>query len=241
MTITKSLTDVELKADGDKGTVKALFSVFGNVDSDGDVVAKGAFEDGAKVVISAYGHTSWDGTLPVGKGVISETDRGAVLDGQFFMNTAHGADAFHTVKALADDGLQEWSYSLHDVQSERGKVDGVDVRVLKKITVKEVSPVLKGANPLTETLSVKSADLTFSDHCDAVLTAVDDLTKRALEVVTLRIAQGKACPSVDELLDELDARVKALRDGRAVIPNPLDDFDREYLRFVALQQGLPLP
>ena len=33
---------------------------------------KGAFTTGQAVVVSAYGHGSWEGKLPVGKGVIRE-------------------------------------------------------------------------------------------------------------------------------------------------------------------------
>lgn len=52
----KTLADVELKEDGDRGEVTAVFSTFDVVDADGDVTRKGAFTEGAPVVISAYGH-----------------------------------------------------------------------------------------------------------------------------------------------------------------------------------------
>ena len=69
---TKSLGRFEVK-DADKGQVAAVFSTFDVVDLDGDVTKSGAFEDGAEVVISAYGHQSWQGMLPVGKGTIRQT------------------------------------------------------------------------------------------------------------------------------------------------------------------------
>src|SRR5213595_1548806 len=52
------------------GEVTALFARLNVVDADGDVTLSGAFTEGAPVVISAYGHTSWGGALPVGKGTI---------------------------------------------------------------------------------------------------------------------------------------------------------------------------
>lgn len=152
---TKTLGSVQIK-DESQGTVSAVFSTLGVVDSDGDVTVKGAFTDGAHVVISAYGHKSWDGELPVGKGTIREDGDTAVLDGEFFLNTTHGRDAFETVKALSESGLQEWSYSLEEVESERGKVDGKSVNIISKVTVKEVSPVLRGAGVDTRTLVAKS-------------------------------------------------------------------------------------
>lgn len=152
---TKSLR-VEIK-DADKGEVRAVFSTFNAIDSDNDVTLPGAFDDGAPVRISAYGHTSWQGALPVGKGVIRQTAEGAVLEGQFFMNTAHGRDTFATVKELSEAGLQEWSYGFDITNSEPGEWDGKSVRLLKKVKVHEVSPVLLGAGVNTRTLVAKSA------------------------------------------------------------------------------------
>lgn len=152
----KSITGITVK-DAELGLVEAVFSTFDVVDKDGDVTRKGAFTNGASVVMSAYGHKSWDGELPIGVGTIEEVGNTAVFKGRFLVDTAHGLDAFRTVKALSDAGLQEWSYSLHDVEAERGTVDGKAVRILKKITVKEVSPVLAGAGVDTRTLSTKGA------------------------------------------------------------------------------------
>ena len=126
------------------------------IDKDGDVTLKGAFTAGQAVVISAYGHGSWEGKLPVGKGVIREDGDLAIMEGQFFLNTSHGADTFEVVKQLSEDDLQEWSYSLHDVTSSRGNVAGKAVRILEQIgLVKEVSPVLMGAGVETRTLAAK--------------------------------------------------------------------------------------
>jgi hypothetical protein len=154
--VKKSLSNVTIK-NADLGEIEAVFSRFDVVDLDGDVTRKGAFTEGAPVVISAYGHKSWDGYLPIGKGTIHEEGDVAVMKGQFFLNTTHGRDAWETVKELSAAGLQEWSYSLHDVVAEPGTVDGQKVRVLKKIRVKEVSPVLIGAGIDTGTLSTKGA------------------------------------------------------------------------------------
>lgn len=159
MHTTKALSRVEIK-DAEKGEVAAIFSTFDVIDSDGDVTLKGAFTDGAPVAISAYGHQSWKGALPVGKGRIRETSTEAVMEGRFFMDTTHGADTFRTVKAMSeDDNLQEWSYSLANVKSEPGTVEGKRVRVLKAIDVTEVSPVLKGAGVNTRTLTTKGKQL----------------------------------------------------------------------------------
>ena len=240
----KALADVELKEDGDRGEVTAVFSTFDVVDRDGDVTRKGAFTEAAPVVISAYQHGSWDGALPLGKGTIHERADDAILRGSFFLKTSHGRDAWETVKELSEAGLQEWSYSLHDVKAHPGEIDGRKVRVLTKIDVKEVSPVLKGAGINTRTLAVKGEDTTFSDHKTAVLTAVDEVIERALQVVTLRVRDGKAYGSVTELRDALASKSADLARRMDEVINPLGEPDdaavKELLRSVAIAQGVTL-
>ncbi|NJP24448.1 hypothetical protein FLW53_09550 [Microbispora sp. SCL1-1] len=145
---------VEIK-DEDKGLVTAVFSTFNKRDSDRDVTRPGAFEDGAEMPISSYGHTSWDGALPVGKGRIRTTSKEAILEGEFFMDTQHGADTFKTVKRLG--ALGQWSYGYDPVEYSFGEWEGQRVRFLDKLKVHEVSPVLLGAGVNTRTLAAKSA------------------------------------------------------------------------------------
>lgn len=143
--------------DAEKGTVEAVFSTFNVKDHDDDVTLPEAFEDGAKVAISAYGHRSWMGMPPVGKGTIRvEKDR-AILEGQFNLKTEAGRETFETVKDMGE--LQEWSYGFDVLEagtpSEEQRQKGVR-RILKRLKVYEVSPVLRGAGIDTETLSVKA-------------------------------------------------------------------------------------
>lgn len=151
---TKTLRGVEIK-DESKGEVTAVFATLGVRDHDGDFTRDGAFTDGAPVRISAYGHKSWDGLLPVGKGVIRIKGKKAILEGQFFMNTTHGRDTFETVKELSEAGLQEWSYGFDINGYSFGEEKGQQVRYLDRVTVHEVSPVLLGAGIGTRTLSAK--------------------------------------------------------------------------------------
>ncbi|HUR74443.1 MAG TPA: HK97 family phage prohead protease [Sporichthya sp.] len=144
---------VEIK-DEAKGLVKAVFATFNKIDSHGDVTLPGAFEDGAEVPISSYGHTSWDGALPVGKGTIRQTQKEAIFEGQFFLDTTAGRDTFITVKELGS--LGQWSYGYDAVEYSFGEHDGQHVRFLAKQKTHEVSPVLLGAGVGTRTLATKS-------------------------------------------------------------------------------------
>ncbi|MFF5973734.1 HK97 family phage prohead protease [Streptomyces sp. NPDC012769] len=151
----KSLSRVELK-DADQGIVSAAFSTFDVIDLDGDVTRKSAFKDGSPVKISAYNHGSWEGALPVGKGVVRLTDREAICDMQFFMKTQAGRETFEIVKEMGQ--LQEWSWGFNVTDSEPDEVEGKSVRVIKSVDIFEVSPVLVGAaGPgRTRTLAVKA-------------------------------------------------------------------------------------
>lgn len=148
----KQLSRVEIKS-ADKGQVSAVFATFNVVDHDGDVTLPGAFTEGAEVLISAYGHKTWDGALPVGKGTIRTTDAEAILEGQFFMDTTDGRDTFEVVKQVGS--RQQWSYGYDIIDAEPGVKDGRDVQFLKSLEVHETSPVILGAGINTRTLATK--------------------------------------------------------------------------------------
>lgn len=142
--------------DAEKGQVEAVISVFGEIDHDGDVSVPGAFQDGAEVVISAYGHGSWRGEMPVGKGVIRVSEKDARLQGEYFLNTDSGREHFEVAKALGP--LQEWSYGYDVLKCSFGERDGRYVRFLEELKVHEACQVLKGAGLNTRTVDVKEAD-----------------------------------------------------------------------------------
>ena len=81
----KNVQSVAVKA-GDKGEISGVFATLDVVDHDGDILTKEAFEDGAPIVISAYGHRSHVGELPIGRGQIVLTDDEA----QFARQVLHG-------------------------------------------------------------------------------------------------------------------------------------------------------
>lgn len=146
---------IEIK-DAARGEVEAVFATLDVIDADGDVTVGGAFEDGAAVRISAYGHRSWEGALPVGRGTIRTNSREAILDGRFFLDSQPARDTFAVVKEMGD--LQEWSYGYDVLDSAPGKFGGQNVRLLRKLRVHEISPVMLAAGVGTRTLAVKGAE-----------------------------------------------------------------------------------
>lgn len=149
----KAFTPYEFKL-SETGDVTVAFSRFNVIDSDNDVTFAGSMPSGKGVPMSAYGHTSWDGAPPTGKGVIGEKGDLGIFDGAFFMETDQGRNAYHTTKAMAE--LQEWSYGYNVLDGPPGTFEGKRVRELRKLDVFEVSPVLRGAGVGTATLAIKS-------------------------------------------------------------------------------------
>ena len=150
--------EFELKQEA-AGKVSAVFSVFNSLDSDGDVVLPGSIKSGFKSgdVPMVWAH-KWD--MPIGKGRIKEDDGKATFDGEFFMDTDSGQEAYKIVKNMGD--MQQWSfgYRVNDAETAPFKSadseNEQDARYLKDLTVFEVSPVLVGANQETYTMAIKS-------------------------------------------------------------------------------------
>ena len=148
--------DLELKAETE-GKVSAVFSVFNSLDSDGDIVLPGSIKSGFKSgsVPMVWAH-KWD--MPIGKGSINSDGEKATFEGEFFMDTESGKEAYKIVKNMAD--MQQWSFGYRVNDAERGKIgegdEEKDARFLKDLTVFEVSPVLVGANQDTYTMAIKS-------------------------------------------------------------------------------------
>lgn len=152
---------VEFKEkDGVEGKVRAVFSLFDDIDSDGDVVLPSAIKSGFDPVNDevpmVWAH-QWD--KPIGRGKIVKDDSKAVFDGEFFMDTDSGSEAYKLVKNMGN--LQQWSFGFRVNDSEYGKfkkdnTEETEVRYLKDLSVYEVSPVLVGANQDTFTMAIKS-------------------------------------------------------------------------------------
>lgn len=231
---TKSLNRVEIK-DAAKGEVDVVFATLDVIDSDGDVTVPGAFQEGAEVVISAYGHTSWQGALPVGKGQIRTVGDEAIMSGQFFMDTTVGRDTFAVVKELGS--LQQWSYGFDVTESAFGEKDDQNVRFLKGLEVYEVSPTLLGAGVNTRVLSAKSgAPATFLGEASAVLAAVTALADRAADVMAKRREKGKGLGTDSAaVLDQIVAQCTRLT-GAVDEPDNSEElqtaFQREFLRSI---------
>jgi len=240
----KAFTPIEFKLSG-TGEVTVAFSRFNVIDHDGDVTFPGAVPVGKAVPISAYGHTSWEGSPPVGKGTIRETADLGILDGAFFMETDQGRNAYHTTKAMAE--LQQWSYG-YDVlpPSGPGVFEGKPVRELRKLDIHEISPVLMGAGIGTTTLAIKSGgpepDLPYAEHASWVREMVKALMDRTANRAEWRAKEGRALSGANR--EQLAAILESLRgfgpaaDELAALLEATDPMKADRLRRTELQVAL---
>lgn len=249
----KSIAPIEFKL-SETGDVTVAFSRFNVVDSDDDVTFAGSMPAGKAVPMSAYGHTSWDGAPPTGKGLISEKADLGIFSGGFFMETDQGRNAYHTTKAMGD--LQEWSYGYAVLHSAPGTVDGKRVRELRKLDVFEVSPVLRGAGVGTATLAIKSGrpepDAPYAEMLSWYSEGLPDLLDRVKDRAAFRLKEGRVLSAANiaaltELADALDAHGGSLRDliAAAAPPDPAKQAafrvaEQENLLAIARANGVPV-
>lgn len=152
---TKRLGPVEIK-DEAKGEFSAVIATYGVIDKDGDVTLPGAHKDGQPVVVSAYNHSVMRGDPPVGTAALSVERNRTVVKGRYFMDIPEARSAFLAMKALHEQGIDEWSYGFDVIDAEMGEKDGRRVRFLKAQDVFESSPVIRGAGIDTRTLTAKT-------------------------------------------------------------------------------------
>lgn len=189
---------IGFKLDDEKeGTFVARIATLDVMDKDGDVTIPGAFQKGAAILISAYQHGSWMGNLPVGKAVINESGDEVLGVGEFNLKTEAGNEHYQAVKFSGE--LQEWSYGFKvlEVGSEKELDSWTDdhdgarpQRILKKLQVFEMSPVLLGAGVDTATLAIKSVT-TYNDQAEMALATVEELVSRTKSLADLRAKEGR--------------------------------------------------
>lgn len=259
----KEFKSIDFALDTDKeGKVEAVFSVFNNVDSDGDVVLPNSLKSfkGLEGEVPMVWSHKWEN--PIGKGRIVQDDDKATFKGEFIMSSESGREAYEIVKAMGD--LQQWSFGFQVDDAEQGQFqkDGQsqEVRYIKSATVFEVSPVLVGANQSTYTVAVKEqkekdvkdveSGLRFTDEADNVLITINNFIDRAKELTSLRLEKGKTLSkSAQESLMQIQDRIQEVYNdldnilglGEEEAEQPKDDIDALWLNtqeVLARSQGV---
>lgn len=143
------------------GEFLAYVSVFGNVDVVGDRVVRGAFADDLDAwaksgdpIPVVWSHDWSDPFSHIGEvRQASENDRGLLVRATLDLDNAKAAQVFRLLKGRR---VKQFSFA-YDVLDEQLGEDGVTD--LTKLHIHEVGPTLIGANPDTELLATKAAQL----------------------------------------------------------------------------------
>ena len=151
--------DVSVKADNDRGELVAAVVSYGMKDADGDIILPDAIENGAPCVVGSFGHAIWQGGqagIPLGVGHLEATPKHAVLHAKMWIDEIPEArSVFHAVKRLGEHKMAQFSIGFTTEDSGPGEYKGVRANLLRKITVAECSPVLRGAQPGTHLIDAK--------------------------------------------------------------------------------------
>jgi HK97 family phage prohead protease len=160
-----SLSDVDLKMQGDAGRFSGYASVFGGTDSHGDTIVKGAFDYTLRTngkpkmfLEHSWAYSAGASALPIGKfDVAKEDDHGLYVEGELTPGMSLSADVLAAMKHGTLDGLSIGGFV------KKGDYDETETgRVIRRWTkLVEVSPVVFPADGAAriELSSVKSAQM----------------------------------------------------------------------------------
>lgn len=206
---------VQWKAGGEAGEIEAWVSVYGNVDSYGDRVMFGAFAESLNSFTPAV---VWQHDLrtPIGKTVAMEEvppgderlpenirANGALLaKGLLNLNVTAGREAWEHIKF---GSVSQYSFGYEEDRTTP-RDDGT--KELNAVTIYEWSPVTLGANPLTQTQSIKSMKIeaklealsALIDNAEEHAHAFADMRQKAGRVLNSRI-RGMILSLADQLTD----------------------------------------
>lgn len=209
-------------------SVTGIFAVNGNVDSGGDVSVNGAFAkrlvDGSRNrVRHLWNHNSMNPPIAsirelreVGRDELPEkvltyapdATGGVLVTREYYEGVELANWVLAGVKA-GDIDEMSYAYDVHEWDYEDR--DGRKVRVLKDIEIFDVSDVNWGMNPATAAVKGMAGDgLTFTQHGEAVATALAEYLKRIEDRRDFRAKEGRVLSSANR--ERIKALVGSLHD-----------------------------
>lgn len=189
----------EIKSIDESGAFEGIASVYGNVDSYGDVVEPGAFSktiaERGKSIPILWQH---DSRLPIGSGEVFDAGTHLGIKGQILEAVSHGGDAMRLAKAGIVKGLSIGYQVLKDSWDAERKV-----RLLKEIKLYEVSFVTFPANELAVLTGIKSG-LPDDEAYEAIQQYITDIKAGRTISAATRSKIQSAIESLSALLVDDD-------------------------------------
>jgi HK97 family phage prohead protease len=183
------------------GVISAYVSIFGNIDSDGDMVMPGAFTktlsergpgSSKPRIKHLFQHNSWD---VIGIPMEMTEDSTGLLVRSKFGSDSYSQDKF---KQHQDGLISEFSIGYQNIKTEKVMQDE-EVSHYKLIELKlwEYSSVTWGANSLTYTVDIKG-------NSEDVLSNIND----RMDKLTKALRQGKY---TDETCEQFEIELKQIQ------------------------------
>jgi HK97 family phage prohead protease len=210
---------LEIKEAAADGTFTGYASTFGNTDSDGEVIDKGAFEKGLANVSSVPILWAHDRTRPVGFSTsLKEDSTGLKVAGRLLVDTEDGRRARAFLKLGLELGGKP-GLSIGFLVPKGGDYYASGVRHFKEVNLKEFSIVTFPANDQALATSAKGA----SDFDPEELNSL--IQNAAGHIATANDAHKKALGSLTQIHDAWK-RWYAAYDTNA--PNPVGNPDKSF-------------
>jgi HK97 family phage prohead protease len=167
---------VKTDTDGAPGRFTALAAVFGNIDSHGDRMVKGAFADSLKdhgFPKLVWSHDRYVPPIGVVENA-EEVDAGLLIDGRLFVGDGEDHPIARQVWAAMSSkggdgrpGLADFSFGARVQKASWAQVDvdtlppdlqwtGGEIRDIERVRLWEIGPCLVGANEQAGLLALKS-------------------------------------------------------------------------------------
>ena len=209
-------------AEDDVLHIRAYALVFGNVDSYGDIIAPKACDAYLASEEASRTKLCYQHNLSDVIGVI--TDKGVDDKGMWFeadiLPTTLGKDVATLMKAGA---INEISIGYWATEYHYEKREGYDheLRILDAITIAEISPVTRAANPQAVVTAIKAEEITTQeneiekplkdneDTMEEMKKMLNDLEQKATAAERRVAEKEQEIKTAQENINNLDASVKA--------------------------------
>lgn len=171
------IKSMAIKEMDESGKGLAELATLSAVDNDGDTYERGAFAwkpGGHQWAMMMPAHDRRK--MPFGKARVYEEGDTAFAELNLNLKTEAGREWHQALlfDLQTGDPVQEWSYGYNIVDMDYRVSGSSRVRVLKKLDVDEVSPVLRGAGVGTRTIAIKSAKLR-EEHFASLITGLGEM------------------------------------------------------------------
>ena len=170
MQLKNQIKSMAITAMDEAGKGLAELATLSAIDSDGDTYQPGAFSwkpEGHLWAMMMPAHNRR--AIPFGKARVFEEGDNAFAELNLNLKTTAGREWHEALLFDFAIGLpvQEWSFGYNAEYTYRVNASG-RIRVLTKVDVDEVSPVLRGAGNGTRTIEIKNAKLRDDHHAGLI-------------------------------------------------------------------------